>query len=185
MQTYKIPNRKKKLLTKEFLQTFKNELDKVFHEDDNEADLSKRNYINAYQHIESTSGFEKALQIACEKHNLTKAIYDYQNKLQWYDSDLFDGELMDIMLEKSIIEEGSPSESWYDYTEREIDWTNNGDIQWYKSIIQYKGYNIMEYDYIWIDEETIPSIDINDGRFDNEIRIPIEGLPPHLKEIVE
>lgn len=182
MQTYKIPNRKKKLLTKEFLETFKDELDKIFYK--GEIDPSKRNYMNTYQHVESTVGFGKALRIACEKYNLVKAIYNYEDKLPWYDSDLFDSEIMDIMIEKDVIKEGSLDEDIYDYTKDEVEWTNEGDIQWYKSIIQFKGYNIVSYDFYWTNKEMFKD-SIDDCKLDNEIRIPIEGLPPHLKDICQ
>jgi hypothetical protein len=164
---YKIPNRKKKLLTKEFLKTFKDELDKVFH-DGNEINLDKRNYINTYQHMEDTIGFEEALKTTCEEYNLVKAIYEYGNNLL-YDSD-FDNEIMNVMIKKGVIKEGSLSDL-YDYTEDKIRWTREGDIQWYKSTIQHKGYNIVKYNYWWAND--------TNRTFYKPI-ILIDGLPPHL-----
>jgi len=43
---YKLPKRKKNLMTKEFLQTFKQELDNVFNKENDYEPLEKRNYWN-------------------------------------------------------------------------------------------------------------------------------------------
>jgi hypothetical protein len=109
---YKLPKRKKNLITKEFLQTFKQELDDVFND---KPKVKQCNYWNFYTHIENTSGFYKALLNTCEKHNLTKAIYIYACKLHWYDSDMFDSELVLLMVKYGVIEEGNISELYYDY----------------------------------------------------------------------
>ena len=100
----KLPNRKKKLLTNEFLTTFKDELIKVFSKE--YEDLTKETYWSFYAYIEECCGFDEALKIACEKHNLTKAIYEYGRRMQWYEYDVFSGDLTKLMVEKGIIEEG-------------------------------------------------------------------------------
>ncbi len=106
---YKLPKRKRNLITKEFLQTFKQELDNIFNKDEY-VPIEKRNYWNTYQLLESTGGFYEALKSACIKHNLTKAIYKYSSKMPWYDSDIFDDELLLLMVERGVIEEGSVDE---------------------------------------------------------------------------
>ncbi|MDF2879603.1 MAG: hypothetical protein K0R54_160 [Clostridiaceae bacterium] len=120
---YKLPKRKKNLLTKEFLQTFKQELDAVFNKKNDYEELDKRNYWNTYQYMEGTCGFYKALKIACAKHNLTKAIYDYACKMPYYDSDLFDDDIVLLMVEFGVIEEGTIEEIW------DIDYENDKDFE--------------------------------------------------------
>ena len=100
----KLPNRKKKLLTNDFLTTFKDELIKVFSKE--YEDLTKETYWSFYAYIEECCGFDEALKIACKKHNLTKAIYEYGGRMQWYEYDVFASDLTRLMIEKGIIEEG-------------------------------------------------------------------------------
>jgi len=119
---YKLPKRKKNLMTKEFLQTFKEELDNVFNKD-NYPEV--RNYWNFYFHMEGTCGFYEALKSACIKHNLTKAIYEYVCKMPYYDGDLFDDELVWLMVERGIIKEGDVSETFDD----NIYYENNDDFE--------------------------------------------------------
>ena len=51
-------------MTKEFLQTFKQELDNVFNKEDDYQSLEKRNYWNTYQYMEGTCGFYEALKLS-------------------------------------------------------------------------------------------------------------------------
>lgn len=106
---YKIPNRKKWLLTDDFLRTFKQELDTIF----NIIEEDKATYWNRYNYLESTGGFYEALKTATKKHNIKKAIYDYACKLPWYDSDVFDDDILILMHQKGIIEEGDLYEGKY------------------------------------------------------------------------
>lgn len=119
---YKLPKRKKNLMTKNFLQTFKEELDNVFNKD-NYPEV--RNYWNFYFHMEGTCGFYEALKSACIKHNLTKAIYEYVCKMPYYDGDLFDDELVWLMVERGIIKEGDVSETCDD----DFDYENDSDFE--------------------------------------------------------
>lgn len=115
---YKIPKRKKNLMTNEFLQTFKNELDNICNKISGFDTLKTRNYWNTYQYLESSCGFYEALNLACKKHNLTKAIYKYASKMPYYDSDIFDSEMTLLMVERGIIDEGNidefDEESYYE-----------------------------------------------------------------------
>ncbi|MED2737088.1 hypothetical protein [Bacillus toyonensis] len=147
--TYKIPNKKKWLLTDAFLHTFKEELDKVFEV--NEKDFSPT-YWNTYNYLESTSGFYKALKIASEKHNVQKAIYEYAVRLPWYDSDMFDGELTILMYERNIITEGSIEDIGPDYTGKELEqMEQSGEIKWTETIRRYKNYCVKTKDWHFVD----------------------------------
>lgn len=149
---YKIPNRKKWLLTDEFLTTFRDELDRIF-------EIKEKKYIatywNLYTHLGSTTGFYDALKIACEKHNVTKAIYEYACKLPYYDSDWFDDELLVLMYQKGIIEEGDDSyDNEEDYLKR---LEENGEIEWYEERIKYKDYTVIKKDWRFIKPSVINS----------------------------
>lgn len=142
-----LPNRKRKLLTKEFLQTFKEELierDKQNRKQDGyQLDYEKETYVGFYSQIEGTYLFYGALKKACEKHNLTKAIYEYANKLPWYDSDYFDSNLTSEMVKKGVIEYDSPEDYLYDPEEYEK--------AKYKLVERHKGYNVVKYG-TWFDD---------------------------------
>jgi len=104
---FKLPNRKRNLLTNEFLQDFKTELLSTFSSDIKNMKLSKINYYTFYQAIESTCGFGEALRKVCKKHNITNAIYRYSGGLDYYSNDDFDSEITILMYKNGIIEEGN------------------------------------------------------------------------------
>ena len=107
-KNYKIPNRIKNLCTEEFLEIFKQELMKVFDCLDDESTAWSH-----YFHIESTCGFYDALKIACEKHpyqHMGVGIWRYARSLDWYDGDLFDDELINLMVKYGVIKNGSLEE---------------------------------------------------------------------------
>lgn len=111
---YKIPNRIKNLCTKDFLTIFKKELMQTFDflTEDSTA-------WSDYFHLESTCGFYTALENACNNHpykHMGTGIWRYANSLDWYDGDLFDDELINLMVKYGVIKEGSVEdyESSYD-----------------------------------------------------------------------
>lgn len=144
---YKIPKRKKWLFTDEFLQSFKDEIDLIYKLDETAT------MWNTYLHITSTTGFYKALEIASRKHNITKAIYEYACKLPWYNSDVFDGELVEIMVQRKIISEGSLD----DYID-EDEYINGlhrleaeGKIRWIENVVKYDSYSVRKKDWEFTD----------------------------------
>lgn len=144
----KLPNRKKAILTNEFLTTFKDELINVFSKNGDDRDLSKETYWSFYAYIEECCGFDEALKIACKKHNLTKAIYEYGRRMQWYEYDVFTSDLTRLMIEKGLIEEGEiddiDCEKIY---KNDIGMTKN-----FKILREFKGYNVVEYDWCFIED---------------------------------
>lgn len=104
-----LPKRKKHLLTKEFLQTFKGELIKEeikFRKRNNYEqidDYDKETYDSFYWWITGSELYYSALKRACEKHNIVKAIYDYARKLPWYDSDCLEDDILQEMIKQDII----------------------------------------------------------------------------------
>jgi hypothetical protein len=147
---FKLPNKKRNLLTKEFLQTFKEELIKIFSENDKKnnrnIDYENETYYGFYGQIESTGGFYESLKNACEKHNLIKAIYEYELKMPWYDSDCFDDDLMLEMVHKGIIKKDRPEDYISDYDIEKYETAK------YKLVKYYKGYNVVKYG-TWFDDD--------------------------------
>lgn len=62
--------------------------------------------IDVFVYEGGTCGWEAAFALTCKKYNLDE-LYIYYSKLPWYDSDLFDGELTDILIEYKLIVPGS------------------------------------------------------------------------------
>lgn len=94
---YTIPQDIKNLITDDFLKEFRNQLFRI-HEHyslDTFADFGIP--LNT-----STSGWFAALGKACLLTN-KEAIFDYWRTLPWYDSDVFDGELADMLVERGFI----------------------------------------------------------------------------------
>lgn len=95
IEKYTIPDRIKDLMTYDFLKEFRNQLFTVF-------DFDLETYADIFQGIESTNGWANALEDAC--HNTGKDdIWNYWNELEWYDSDMFDGELGEMLVENRLI----------------------------------------------------------------------------------
>lgn len=92
---YTIPNEIKEKMSYDFLKEFRNQLIDIFN-------LSLETYADSFYGIESTAGWANALKAAC--HSTGKDdIWNYWNELEWYDSDIFDGELVDILIENRLI----------------------------------------------------------------------------------
>lgn len=138
MKKYRIPNRKKGLVTESFLIDLKLELDRMFH---SEGLNTPPNYYNFYSYFPSTVGFQETLKIVSKKHNIQRAIYDYACNLPWDKSDNFENELLEMMLERKIIEKGDPEKTFHEEFEA-IE--NQGAITTHTVIRRHKGYNAIE-----------------------------------------
>lgn len=96
MFEYKIPQEIKAEFTKDFMTYFLARLAIVF--DLEEPMLCVEYLLN----LESTVGWGKSFKYACQKYNL-EYVWVYYDKLEWYDSDLFDGELGDLLVDYGLI----------------------------------------------------------------------------------
>lgn len=92
---YTMPKPIKDMITSEFCEIFALELHLQFG-----VGLTHFSYseLNA---IESTIGWHNALIKACQKTN-SPELLKYYDALEWYDSDMFDGLLMNIMVEHKL-----------------------------------------------------------------------------------
>lgn len=62
-------------------------------------------YYSWWFYMEGTVGYCEAIKDTCNKHQLLN-IFNYYNQLPWYDSDLFDSELGDLLVEFGLVELG-------------------------------------------------------------------------------
>lgn len=63
-------------------------------------------------YISGTSGWNQALRMACKKLGLSD-LWNWYNKLYWYDSDIFDGELVELLISKFIHTEYQSCKQYY------------------------------------------------------------------------
>ena len=94
-------------ITDSFLITFKDELDRIFAD----KKPAKPTYWNFYQWFDSTGGFDDALKSTCELHDFME-LYEYLQGLEWYDSDILDGSLTEMLYKRGIIKKGTYAEYW-------------------------------------------------------------------------
>ena len=62
--------------------------------------------------ISSTCGWSAALRTTCDKLNM-KWLFDYYDKLEWWQSDMFDGEFEDLLIKNYVEVEDKPEYAYY------------------------------------------------------------------------
>lgn len=94
---YTIPENIKDLITYDFLKEFRNQLFRIhkYYSLDTFADFGIP--LNT-----STAGWYAAFGKACLLTH-KEGLLDYWRKLPWYDSDIFDGELAEMLIDKKLI----------------------------------------------------------------------------------
>ena len=93
---YNIPEDIKKLITKEFLIEFRKQLFII-------NKYSLRDFVDEGVCINtSTSGWYTSFYNACVNTNLNKLV-EYQKTLDWYDSDIFDSEITNMLADNNLI----------------------------------------------------------------------------------
>ena len=100
---YRIPEYIKARLTREFLQVFVDNLMIVF--DIDEPDKDGFLTFESISMCESTAGWADTLELTCQ-YTKTFDIYSHYLTLPWYDSDMFDAEVTDMLVDYGIIEGG-------------------------------------------------------------------------------
>lgn len=94
---YEIPEDIKRLITYDFLKEFRNQLIRIHNYWSIDTFAEDGIPMNT-----STGGWATALGKACIITN-NKELYGYWRKLPWYDSDQFDGELAEMLIERHLI----------------------------------------------------------------------------------
>jgi len=94
---YQIPDNIKELITYDFLKELRNQLFRI-HEYWSIDTFAE----NGIPMNTSTGGWHASLGKACITTN-SKGLYNYQKNLEWYDSDIFDGELAEMLIENHLI----------------------------------------------------------------------------------
>ena len=94
---YEIPKNIRDLITYDFLKEFRNQLFRIHEHYSLETFADFGIPINT-----STGGWYAAFGKACLLTNKEK-VFNYWRSLPWYDSDIFDGELAEMLVENKLI----------------------------------------------------------------------------------
>jgi len=94
---YEIPEEIKKLATYEFLKEFRNQLFRIHEYWGLNSFAEDGIPVNT-----STGGWHAAFGKACIISN-NKELYNYWRTLEWFDSDIFDGDLAEMLIENHLI----------------------------------------------------------------------------------
>ena len=104
MNDYRMPEEIRREFTREMMSCFLEKLVDIF-----DYMPSKPTYYDYIVYVESNAGWYEAFKKMCISYGL-EDILSYYDHLEWYDSDMFDGELSDLLLEYELIEEGKVDE---------------------------------------------------------------------------
>lgn len=112
---YKMPKGIKDQLTKAFISDFHEAVIETFKQNDRNQDrepfkYESYTYYAWWLHMEGTGGYCQSFRQTCEKHELSEVL-TYYNQLQWYDSDLFDSEVGDLLVHFGLVKLGEPEEA--------------------------------------------------------------------------
>jgi len=137
---YKIPNRVKNFINKDFLIAFKEKLDEIFETKD-----SLKSNILYYYNLESSNGFAEAFEYTCDNH-IQKSngigLKRYYKSLVWYNRDQFDENIVDLMVKELGITKATDEDhkNYYGYNNpNEILYPEDKfNITWKYEIIQHK-----------------------------------------------
>lgn len=99
MNDYRIPKEIKSEFTKATTLYFLEELVDIFDMPNTPT------YYDDIVYVEGTAGWYEAFKKMCINYGL-EDILSYYDHLEWYDSDYFDSDFSDLLLEYGLIEEG-------------------------------------------------------------------------------
>lgn len=94
--TQYIPEWIKGVLTDAVLHVFATELKREFFK------IDECDWKEAICHLDGTQGYGGAFERALTKCGLD-SVWNYYDELEWYESDLFDGDIVDLLLEKNML----------------------------------------------------------------------------------
>lgn len=110
---YKIPDEIKNKLPRYFPAAFAGELCSVFGPMIFEKDETN---IYTLSYLGGTAGWVEALKMTCKKLGMDW-LWNYYNSLEWYDSDLFDGEVEDMIV-STFIENNTEKTAYMKFLQR-------------------------------------------------------------------
>ncbi len=131
---YKIPEEIKSRIPAYFPRAFAGELCSVFGPSIFEKDDETDTYGLAF--ICCTAGWFAGFKMTCEKLNM-EWLVEYHDSLEWYDSDLFDGEMEDMIIEQFIEAESAGTNVYLRH--RKTPGFSHGDIRWHHKSHQATG----------------------------------------------
>ena len=109
---YKIPEEIIVKIPQHFWPAFAGELVSTFglmvFEKEEGSDFYALNYVS------STNGWNAALRMTCNKLDM-KWLFDYYDKLEWWQSDMFDGEFEDLLIRNFVESENKPEHAYYSW----------------------------------------------------------------------
>lgn len=111
MDDYKIPTEILSKIPEYFWAGFSGELVSVFGLDLFDKVEEDQECTHA-DFVVGTAGWNYALRATCDKLNL-KWLFDYYDKLDWMQSDMFDGEILNKVLEKFVSQSGEGTSPYY------------------------------------------------------------------------
>lgn len=100
---YEMPAHIKALITPDFCSQFLKELHQIF------GSSLEDSSMDYYVYQGGTAGWEAAFTNTCRKLNLHELCIYYSN-LEWFDSDIFDGQLEDFLAEYKLVLDGFVSD---------------------------------------------------------------------------
>lgn len=109
---YKMPVEIRNKFSKEAMIDFREKVIETFKQNDRNqgrepSSYEKETYSSWWIYMEGTGGFYESFKFVCEQHNLLDVL-NYYHHLPWYDSDLFDSELGDLLISYELVELGVP-----------------------------------------------------------------------------
>ena len=109
MMEYKVPEEILSKIPQHFWPAFAGELVStlglgVFDKDENDQ--------YGLYFVSGTFGWNAALRMTCKKLNM-KWLFDYYDKLDWWQSDMFDGEFEDLLIKNFVEVEEKPGLPYY------------------------------------------------------------------------
>ena len=131
---YQIPDEIKSKIPQHFYSALAGELCSVFGPSIFEKDDETDTYGLAF--ICCTAGWFAGFKMTCEKLNM-EWLVEYHDSLEWYDSDLFDGEMEDMIIEQFIEAESAGTNVYLCH--RKTPGFSHGDIRWHNKSHQATG----------------------------------------------
>lgn len=76
--------------------------------------FDKEGNYYALNGVSGTIGWNVALRMTCKKLEM-KWLFDYYDKLEWWQSDMFDGEFEDLLIKNFVEVEDKPGYTYYSW----------------------------------------------------------------------